>query len=571
MSDPPSPLALRDAAARVRTGGEALIGQLLAEGVRDLFGIPGIQLDWAVDAVRRAAPELRYFTPRHEQATTYMADGYARTTGREGVCMVVPGPGVLNALSGLATAYACHSPVFLIAGQIPSGSIGRGLGMLHELPDQSGILDRLTKWRALARTPEELPELVNAAFRELRSSPPRPVALEVPPNVLKASAHVGLLSPAKASPARPEASAVARACELLRRARFPVIQAGGGVAASGASRALAAIAERLQAPVVMTEGARGVIDDRHPLALSALAGRAVLPRADVVLVVGSRFLDAQGTPIRTAPTARIIYLNVEEAHAGSPRQPGLLIRADARTGLEGLLDGLAQVERPYAETAAHRARDWANAQLATVQPQMGYVQALRRAMADDDICVSELTQVGYFANLAFPVHGPRRFVTPGYQGTLGYGFNTALGAAIGNPEARVVSVNGDGGFAWGMQELATLARYRLNVSVVVFVDGRYGNVLRIQRREFDVDFATDLTNPDYSLLAAAHGLPCARVESPSALEEALVAARARSGPALIEVSVGAMPSPWPLIHPFVPPIIEPPTDLLDGVAPRNGA
>jgi acetolactate synthase-1/2/3 large subunit len=565
MNTPKSSFDLRDPSSQFRTGGEALVGQLLVEGVSDVFGIPGVQLDWAVDALRRASGELRYFVPRHEQATSYMADGYARTTGREGVCMVVPGPGVLNALSGLATAYACSSPVLMIAGQIPSAAIGRGFGLLHELPDQSGILDRVTKWRGTARAPEEVPALVTEAFRQLRSGRPRPVAIEVPPDVLQAREHVRLETPAIRSPMRAAEAAIAEAAAALAGARFPVIQAGGGVAAAGAGGALCALAERIQAPIIVTDGGRGTVDDRHPLALGSLAGRALLPRADVVLIVGSRFLDARGIPLRTAPNARIIYLNAEAADAAAPRPPGLLVHADACSGLESILRAVPEIRRESAVLAAERARKWANGHINGIQPQAGFVAALRLGMASDDILVSELTQVGYFSNIAFPVHGPRRILTPGYQGTLGYGFNTALGAAVGNSRVRVVSINGDGGFGWGLQELATLARYRLDVSVVVFVDNRYGNVLRIQRREFGADFATELTNPNYAMLAAAHGLPHARAESPSELEQALSHARVRGGPAFIEVRVSEMPSPWPLIHPFVPPLVEAPADLFAGI------
>ena len=280
------------------TGGQALARQLVAEGVTDVFGIPGVQLDWATDALLDVAGELRYVTPRHEQATSYMADGYARSTGREGVCMVVPGPGLLNAMSGLATAYACHSPVLCIAGQIPSAHIGRGLGMLHEVRGQSAILGSVTKWQALARRPEEIPALVHEAFVQLRSGPTRPVGLEIPPDVLAAKAEVQLLPRARpqAAPAADEAALQSLAA-ALRAARFPVVWAGGGVSASRTGESLQRLAEALQAPVVMTDNGRGALSSRHALATTALGGRCLLPHADFVLVLGSRFVDGQGRPM----------------------------------------------------------------------------------------------------------------------------------------------------------------------------------------------------------------------------------------------------------------------------------
>lgn len=546
-----------------RTGGEALVDQLIVEGVTDIFGIPGVQLDWAVEAIRERGDRLRFVVPRHEQATSYMADGYARTTGREAVCMVVPGPGMLNALSGISTAYACNARVLFLVGQIPSDTIGKGYGMLHELPDQSGMLKKLVKWHAIAEKAEDFPALVNEAFAQLRSGRPRPVAIELPTDLLQARAVSALLPPAPHAPTGPDGNAIAEAAALLANARFPVIQAGGGVLASDGGEALRALAERLQAPVVMSENGRGSLDDRHPLALTALGGRSVFPHADVVLVAGSRFLDGHASPTHAAPGTKYVYLNVEPNDWNAPRRPGLSILGDARLGLEALLSALpADLERaPVADKVA-LVKDWIALQTGAIQPQTDFVAALRGTMADDDILVSELTQVGYFSNIGYPVHSPRAFITPGYQGTLGYGFNTALGAAHGNPGKRVVSLNGDGGFSWGLQELATAARENYDLSIVVFVDGYYGNVRRIQNRVFGNEIGVKLTNPDFELLAKAYGLHSEAVDSPDGLRDALRAAKERGGPALIQVAVGVMPSPWALIHPFVPSMVPVPPNPL---------
>lgn len=551
-----------DNSLKERTGGEALVAQLIEEGVVDVFGIPGVQLDWAVEALRQAADRIRFIVPRHEQAASYMADGYARTTGREGVCMVVPGPGVLNALAGLSTAYACNSRVFFIAGQIPSNTIGQGFGMLHEIPDQSGILKSLTKWHGIAHRVEDIPGLVHEAFVQMRSGRPRPVAIELPPDILQNKAPVAVIPRAVSVPTLPDEASVADAAKLLAEARFPVIYAGGGAAASGAGEAIRVLAERIQAPVVMTEGGRGALSDRHPLALVSLGGRAVLPHADVVLVAGSRFVDAVARPTHVAEGARFIYLNIEPEDMAGPRQMGTRIAADVKAGVEAILAALPAGEAAARGEQVAAVKAWCAEQIDAIQPQNAFMRALRASMADDDILVSELTQLGYYSNIAFPVYGPRRFVTPGYQGTLGYGFNTALGAAHGNSDRRVVSINGDGGFAWGIQELSTVARDQLNLSIVVFVDGRYGNVQRIQKRTFGIEFATELRNPEYQALAAAYGIPSAEVDTPEALEAELAAAKARGGPALIAVKVGEMPSPWALIHPFVPPVSPPPPNPL---------
>lgn len=546
------------------TGGQALVEQLRREGVEVIFGIPGVQLDWAVDALCDAADDIDFIIPRHEQAASYMADGYARTTGREGVCMVVPGPGMLNALAGLSTSWACNARVLFISGQIDSKAIGKGYGLLHEIADQSGILKSLTKWHGLARSAEEVPALVHEAFVQLRSGRPRPVAIEVPPDVLHATMDaVQYYDAAPYAPTPVDAGLAKQAADILSKARFPVIYAGGGATAGDAGESLRALAEALNAPVVMTEAGRGALSARHPLALNALAGRAVLPHADVVLAAGTRFLNALAQPTHQSPDCQFIYLNIEENDLGAPRQPGLAVQGDVAKGFEAILDALGEpVARPGLAADLDRVREWADIQEDGIKPQADYLKALRESLADDEALVSELTQVGYYANAAYDVYAPRTYVTPGFQGTLGYGFPTSLGVAAGARGRRTVSITGDGGFGWGLQELATAARYNLDLTVVVFADNRFGNVERIQKRTFGRTFGVELTNPDFQLLAKSFGVRSEATDSPEGLAKALAAAREAGGPTLIEVRVGEMPSPWPLLMTFVPPASPPPPNPL---------
>ena len=545
-----------------RTGGQLLAAQLAAEGVADLFAVPGVQLDWALDPLADAG--IRLVVPRHEQATSYMADGYARTSGRPGVCMVVPGPGVLNATAGLATAWACSSPVLMIAGQIPSPAIGRGWGLLHEVPGQTELLRSLAKWHHRVRDAAEMPGAVHEAFARLREDAPRPVVLEVPPDVLQARAEAGVpLAPARDRRRAPSPRALAQVLARVREARTPVIVAGGGARASAAGDALLVLARRLGAPLVVTESGKGVVDERDPLVLSALGGRAALPAADLVIVAGSRFLDAQGRPPATAPGATLVYLNTDAAHGDAPRPAGLVLAADARAGAQALSDALPGPDRkaPLAGIAAIRA--WCDVQLTALAPQRGWLAAIRRALPDDGVLVSEMTQVGYAAGVAFETRGPGGFVGPGFQGTLGFGFATALGAALGNPGRAVVSINGDGGFGWTMQELATAAKYRAGLVAIVFRDDAFGNVRRIQRRVFGRETGTALHNPDLLVLARAFGVRARRIDTPDALETLLRESLPADGPLLVDVPVGEMPSPWHLVHPFVPaPGPVPPVPLL---------
>jgi acetolactate synthase-1/2/3 large subunit len=541
---------LQRSSAMQMTGGEALARQLAREGVRDIFGVPGVQLDYAMDGLASAAPEITFRNTRHEQAASYMADGYARAAGTEGVCMVVPGPGLLNTLAGLSTAYACSSPVLCLAAHLPAPAIGQGYGLLHEIPDQSRILASLTKWSAVAPDPAAVTGLVREAFAQMRSGRPQPVGLEVPTDVLQAVGEVELVEPASPAPLPPDPDAMRQAAELLRNAERPAIYAGWGVQAAEATEELRALAELLEAPVVMSLNGRGTLSSRHPLALTSLGGRRVLPQADVVLAVGSRFVDGQGRQIALAPGAKLVLLNAQADHLGGPRAPTVALHGDARLGLQGLLEHVGGVApRPSRRAELDAVRAWCDEQCAAVEPQLSWVRALRAAIPDDGILVNDLTQVGYLARVAYPVYGPRTYLTPGYQGTLGYGFPTALGAKLGRPDHPVVSIAGDGGFGFNLQELSTARKYGIGVVTVVFADGAYGNVQRTQVDAFESRLiGTELVNPDFVKLADAFGIAGARATSPAQLEGLLRETLAGGEPVLIEVPVGEMPSPWHLIR-----------------------
>jgi len=528
-------------------GGDALAAQLVREGVRHVFGVPGVQLDFAVDGLARVADHISYVNTRHEQAAAYMADGYARTTGDVGVCMVVPGPGLLNAGAGLATAYACSSRVLCIVGDIPSPAIGRGLGLLHEIPDQSLVLRSLTRWSARATEPADVPRLVREAIHQLRTGIPGPVGLELPPDVLQASGEVALLPPTDDDVcAELDAELVRKAIDLLAQSAHPAVYAGGGVVAAGASAVLQQLAERLTAPVVMSLNGRGALDDRHPLALTSVAGREALARADVVLAVGSRFLDGQ-EQVALRPDTRLILLNIEPRHLGEPRAPTLALHGDASRGLTMLCEGLTNVTASSWQPAELQSlRAWANQLLMQVEPQYSWVRALRAALPEDGILVNEFTQVGYMAMVAFPVYGPRTYVGPGYQGTLGYGFPTALGVRVAHPHRTVLSITGDGGFGFGLAELATARKHGIGLVTVVFNDDAYGNVRRTQLEQFDSRvIGSELTNPDFVRLAESYGVNSARATTPAELEGLLRETfSGGSEPVVIEVPVGPMPNPF---------------------------
>ncbi|MCC6196083.1 MAG: hypothetical protein IT518_16625 [Burkholderiales bacterium] len=532
------------------TGGQALARQLVREGITDVFGIPGVQLDWATDGLHEVRDRVRFWVPRHEQTASYMADGYARTTGRIGACMVVPGPGLLNAASGLATAWACNSRVLAIVGQIRSAAIGKGLGLLHEIDGQSQVLSSLTKWHALARAPQDVPLLVREAVRHLRSGRPRPVGIEIPPDVLSASAEVALVDPPLHEDGRivPDRGLVERAAKLLHGARFPVVYAGGGTLAAGASAELARVADLLQAPVVMSDNGRGALSDRHPLATATLGGRAVLPHADVVLVVGSRFIEtATAGPAWPQDQAKFIFVDCDPSAWAPPQQPALAIHGDAKLALAALAGALPG-GRPSRAADMEKVRAWCDLQAREVEPQWSWTRELRAALPEDGVVVQDLTQVTYFSRALLPLYRPDTSITPGRQGTLGFGFPTALGVAAGNPERAVVCVSGDGGFGYGLAELATAAKYRLPVVTIVFNDRQFANVKHLHMRIFGRATGHELDNPDFAKLADAFGVKGAAIRSPDELATLLPRAIASREPWLIEAQVGDMADPWHLVR-----------------------
>jgi acetolactate synthase-1/2/3 large subunit len=537
--------------AQELTGGQALVASLIANGVDTMFALPGVQLDGAFDALYAERDAIRVIHPRHEQAAAYMADGYARTSGNVGVCMVVPGPGLLNATAALSTAYACNSPVLCVTGQIQSDLIEFGRGLLHEIPNQLGMIRSVTKQAERATTPPEIPGLVQRAFSAVRRGRQRPVEIEIPPDTLFATADVELLPPAglpERSAGDPEA--LEQAAGLLASARRPLIWSGGGVLRSGAWDELRRLATSLQAPVVMTANGKGALSDRDPLAQNIVGGIDLLREADVIFAVGTRFVDPATAKWGVGPHQTVIQMDIdpEEIARNSPVHVG--IECDAKAGLAALADLVERDgrERPSRAAELEELKRGVAARARAVGPQAEYALAIREALPDDGIFVSEMTQVGYWANFAFPVYEPRTYVTPGYQGTLGYGYPTALGAKVAYPDRPVVSINGDGGFGFCLNELATMALHNIAAIAIVFTDDAFGNVRRIQQEQFGGrTIASDLLNPDFLKLAEAFGVAGRHADTPQKLRTAVEESVRADEPTMIAVPIGQVPNPWTVL------------------------
>jgi acetolactate synthase-1/2/3 large subunit len=528
------------------TGGQALVQQLKREGIDTIFGLPGVQLDWAFDAVYEEREHFKVYHTRHEQACVYMADGYARASGKVGLAMVVPGPGLLNAAGALSTAYAVSSPVFVVTGQIESKNINKGRGLLHEVHDQLGMISHITKYQALAMAPGEIPALVHEAVKALKTGRPRPVEIEVPPDILEAKADVKLLDAETWERPSPDPDLVAKAAELLGNAKRPIIFSGGGVISGGAWEELQRLAEMLEAPVVQTSNGKGALSDRHHLSFPMRAMQELAPDSDVVLLAGTRFM--QGIMSQTLQSwvgeKTVIQLDIDETEVGRNYPPQIGIVAGVKKGLAALAEA---TEKHNAVRESRREellglKAYLEEDARRQQPQADYGFAIREALPEDGMLVQESTQVGYWCSAAFPVYQPRTYMTSGYQGTLGYGFATALGAQVGLPDRRVVSINGDGGFFYNVQELSTMVQQNIPLIAVVFNDNAYGNVKRIQEMRFGGrTIASTLHNPDMLKLAEAYGVEGRRASSPAELKSTLEDVMKERHPVLIEVPVGPMP------------------------------
>ena len=526
------------------TTAEATIESLLRHGIDTLYALPGVHNDHLFDAAHRAGDRLRVIHPRHEQTAAYMALGAALVTGKPQVFAVVPGPGLLNASAALLTAYGMGAPVIALVGQIASFAIDQGHGHLHEIHDQLGLLRHVTRHAARIRAPHEAPALVAEAVRIATGNRQGPVALECAIDTWGQQGETAFppIVPPTVPPLDPDA--VQRAADILARSQRPLIVAGGGALDAGPE--VQAVAEALQAPVSTFRRGRGVIPTTHPLAASFTEGHALWKTADAVLAIGTR-LYWQQSNWGVDDALPIVRLDIDPEEINRFRRPACALLGDAATVLRALLPLLPAHTRNRGEelAAVRRAFDQ---RLNKLEPQMGFLRAIRAALPEDGIYVEEVTQVGFASRLAFPVHAPRTYLSPGYQDTLGWGYGTALGAQAAAPGRKVVLATGDGGFMYQAAELATAMRHRLPVVAVVFDDGAFGNVRRIQQERYGNRLiACDLANPDFVKFAESFGMAAFRADTPASLEQALRQAFALNAPALVHIKVGEMPSPWDMI------------------------
>lgn len=530
------------------TGGQAVVKSLIAHGVDTVFGLPGVQNDWLYNAFYDYKESIRVIHPRHEQGAGYMALGYHLASGRDAVYNIVPGPGFLNSSAALATAYGLNARVLCLVGQTPRSTQGKGWGVLHEIPDQIGIMRSLTKWAEIVKSPSEAPDLVAEAFLQLHEGRPRPVGLEVAMDVLKKEEDVDTnVTLRKPTHITLDEDAVNQAAKLLAGARRPLIFVSSG--AIEASNEVVQLAEWLQAPVFSYRTGKGIVSSRHPLSFPVPAAYDLWKEADVVIGIGSRMrmpLLKWGRD----EELKIISINVDANDHDCIAEPTISITNHARPTVLALLNALPKhgtPRKPDTEMLETLRTGW-NEKVAYLEPQATYLRIIREEMPDDGIFVDELTQVGFASRILWESYQPRTYLSTGYMGTLGWGFPTALGAKVARPDVPVISVAGDGGLMFAIQELATAVQHKIGVTVLLFNNNLFGNVRSMQENLYDNRvIATDLHNPDFVKMAHSFGANAARVTSFDGLRSALREARGESLPTLIEIPVG---NDWPSTNRF---------------------
>lgn len=527
---------------------EATVETLLRHGLDTVYALPGLHQDPLFDAFYHAADRLRVIHPRHEQTAAYMALGAALATGKPQAFGVVPGPGLLNAGAAMLTAYGMNAPVIGLIGQIPQADIDRGHGHLHEIHDQLGLMRHITKWAERIRGPQEAPTLVSQAIWQATSGRPRPVALECALDTWARRGEVALPdAPLPLPPQVVDDEAIEAAAKILGNAERPILVLGGGALDAGAE--VIHIAEMLEAPVSSYRRGRGVIPSSHRLAVDMPVGHRLWKDADAVLAVGTRFFIQNGN-WGIDDKLKVVRVDIDPDEPDRFRKPDVALVGDAAHQLRALIAALAKHNRKRPSRAdelkGHRA--WLSERLSRLEPQVSFLKAIRNALPEDGIFVDEVSQMGFASRVAFPVEKPRTFLSPGYQDNLGWGFGTALGAKAAMPDRKVLAIAGDGGFMYQVGELATAARHNLAVVVVVFDNGAFGNVKRIQQERYGNRLiASDLHNPDFARLADSFGIASFKAIDAKQLEEALHRAFALNAPALVWVPHGDVPSPWDLI------------------------
>ena len=520
-----------------RQGADLLIECLKAQGVRCIFGMPGVQNLQIYDAIQRTGGgALDHYLVRHEYAASFMAHGYARTTGQVGVALTVPGPGATNAATGLLEAFTDCEPVLLITGQAPTSFYAKDPAKQFHGLDQMAMFKPITKYCAIAHSADQIPQVVEEAFQALRSGRPGPVVLEFPDDVLSGETQAGVPSMVGRLPGpAPAPGGLAEIARMLGRAQRPMIVAGSALNHAGARGELLQLAEKLNAPVAVTRCAKGLFPEDHPLALTHCArypAAQAMQAADCTLALGVRFCALDTRYYNLEFPRPLIQIDEDPNEIGREYPCEYGLTGDLKASLQGLIQAVEPGRNGWPELVRGY---WERFR---AQPGIPLLHEIRGVLPDDGIISVDCHTIGYATHDEFPVGSPFNYIFPNITVALGSSFPAALGAKVAHPDKPVICFTGDGGFLMGAIELSTAVKYGINLVTVVVNDRTLSGIKGWQQKHFDnriID--VELHNPDFVEFAKSFGAHAERVEDLSKFKSALENALALNRPAVIEVPI----------------------------------
>ena len=512
--------------------GEALVGLLEAYGVDTIFGIPGVHNIEMYRALPRS--KIKHVLVRHEQGAGFMADGYARATGKPGVCFTITGPGVLNILTPVGQAWSDSSPMLVIATALDVHDSAQGRGRLHEMLDQRGAAATVTSFHLRAYTPKDVRDAIASAFSNFASQRPRPVYIEIPIDTLKQPAGDGWTARALPKLPLPDGDQIAAAVARLNAAKRPLMILGGG--AMGAGVDALAIAEKLQAPILTTVAGKGTVPADHPLCMGYRLGRAAgvnfLRTSDAILCVGTELSETDFWDTDALIDKNLIRIDIDPASLVRPHTAEIAILGDAKAALAAMTPGIAARQNPGLPTD-----DLQDAPPDAMRVMLTKVlDTIRSALPPDTIIASDMTQIAYAANEEFAVLRPRTWIHPVGFGTLGFGLPAGIGAKFGAGKTPVAILHGDYGIQYTINELGTAVEHQLPVIVLLWNNELLGAIHDSMARAGIQPNNVTLRNPDFQALAKAYGCNAEKPASLKALAQAITAALKADGPTLIEMT-----------------------------------
>jgi len=545
------------------SGAKACVEALKREKVKVAFGIPGVAVLPIYDELRDSG--IRHILARHEQCAAHMADGYARVSGKVGLCITTSGPGATNLVTGIATALMDSSSIVTITGQVPRSDVGRDA---FQEADITGVTTPITKHNIQVTNASEVPQAIRAAFYIASTGRPGPVLVDIPRDVQSENGEMNFSQmfnlPGYQPPSKPHPVQVKKAAKLLEKGERPVILAGGGVRIADASPELLALAERLMSPVVTTFMGKGVFPENHPLSLGkigiyggAYSNRAIC-EADVILAVGVRFADrATGSIRKFAQKAKIVHIDIDPSEIGKIVKVDIPIVGDAKATLRAISSSIKFEQRHRPSTWLKHLEEFKKSQEpkkndtgATMKP-IRILKELRKLLPNDTVVTIDVGQHQMWTAIHFDVYHSKSFISSGGLGTMGFGFPAALGAKIAKPKGTIVNITGDGSFLMNQQELATSVEENIPVIVIIFDNRTLGMVAQAQRilqgnRLFAIDMGR---SPDFVKLAEAYGAQGIRAGSYGELGKAVRAALKSEVTTVVDVTISPEENVVPLVLP----------------------